>query len=147
MKKTTSLPKLWTDYFIYDKANDNVVQFSSGLIVIFDTIEEAQSVCLGNESVITYEELPNIWRCEILKQVERESLRRDAPIGDNEIVSAKRLLKAAGYYTDNLWCINDVQSLHKCTDEEAMEILGKAMTNESTMEQVWFSIKTFSEIN
>ncbi|SED11667.1 hypothetical protein SAMN04489761_4323 [Tenacibaculum sp. MAR_2009_124] len=44
------------------------------------------------------------------------------------------------YQTENLWQIQDVQSKYNCTDEEAMETLEAALTNEATMDQIWFAI-------
>jgi hypothetical protein len=58
----------------------------------------------------------------------------------HEIIEAKELLKRAGFFTDNLWCNEDVQAKFKCTDEEAQNVLDKAMRNEATMEQIWFAI-------
>jgi hypothetical protein len=57
-----------------------------------------------------------------------------------EIEQAKQTLKDAGYFVDNLWHIDDVKSNFNCTDEKAQEILNFALTNEATMEQIWFSI-------
>lgn len=62
----------------------------------------------------------------------------------NKIEEAKKLLKDNGYYVDNLWHIDDVKSLKEdITEEKAQEVLDLALTNEATMEQIWFSIKEF----
>ena len=53
---------------------------------------------------------------------------------------AKKYLKSLGYQTYNLWHIQDVQSIFNCTDEDAMEVLIKALTNDATMEQIWLAI-------
>jgi hypothetical protein len=57
-----------------------------------------------------------------------------------EIQSAKAILESHGYFTDNLWSIQDVQSNYLCTAEQAQEILETALTNEATVEQIWFAI-------
>jgi hypothetical protein len=57
-----------------------------------------------------------------------------------ELQQARKVLKNAGYQTDNLWQINDVKGRYNCTDEEAMEMLIEALTNETTMEQIWLAI-------
>ena len=54
----------------------------------------------------------------------------------------KSELKKLGYYVDNLWSINDIKDKYKCTDEQAQTILDKALTNEATMEQIWYVIDT-----
>ncbi len=56
------------------------------------------------------------------------------------IEQAKNVLRKAGYYVDNLWSIPDVQSKFNCDDETAMEVLNSALTNDATMEQIWFAI-------
>ena len=57
-----------------------------------------------------------------------------------ELQQARQVLKDAGYQTDNLWHIADVKGNYNCTDEEAMEMLIEALTNETTMEQIWLAI-------
>ena len=66
---------------------------------------------------------------------------------DYRIGLAKSLLKEEGYFVDNLWTTFDVQSSVECTDDEAMDILYHAMTNESVMEHIWFAIKDYALIN
>ena len=56
------------------------------------------------------------------------------------IAGAKKFLEEQGYYTENLWHINDVKDNWECTDEQAQKVLHQALRNEWTMEQVWFSI-------
>jgi hypothetical protein len=48
--------------------------------------------------------------------------------------------------TENLWSIHDVKSLYDCTDEQALHILHKALTNDATMEQIWYAIKERAEM-
>lgn len=61
------------------------------------------------------------------------------------IESAKQFLKDNGYYTDNLWCVEDVKSKYECTAEQAQEVLDGALNNEATMEQIWFAIEVEAE--
>ena len=62
------------------------------------------------------------------------------------VEQAKEVLKANGYFVDNLWNVVDVRSKFNCTDEQAQYILDKSLTNEATMEQIWFSIGEFGRI-
>ena len=62
------------------------------------------------------------------------------------IESAKKVLKENGYFVDNLWHVDDVRGKYKCSDDVAQSTLYNAMTNEATMEQVWFSIDEFASI-
>jgi len=62
-----------------------------------------------------------------------------------QIEEAKKLLEANGYQVANLWCVADVQGKFKCTDKEALEILESALTNDATMEQIWFAIDFHAE--
>lgn len=51
-----------------------------------------------------------------------------------------------GYYqTENLWCVEDVTENYDCTDEEALELLELALTNDATMEQIWFALHFHAE--
>lgn len=58
----------------------------------------------------------------------------------------KNELSRRGFFTDNLWCVEDVKSRYIVTDDEAQEVLDKSLTNEATMEQIWLSIETFCEM-
>jgi hypothetical protein len=62
-----------------------------------------------------------------------------------EIEKAKQVLRDAGYFVDNLWHRYDVQQNYDCTDEEAMEILESALTNEYTQEQIFDAIDDSAE--
>ena len=56
----------------------------------------------------------------------------------NEIEQAKKTLRDAGYFTDNLWHIEDVKyRFDECDDETAQTILESALTNESTMQHIF----------
>jgi hypothetical protein len=56
------------------------------------------------------------------------------------VEEAKEVLRANGYFVDNLWHVDDVKLRYNCDDEVAQDILDRALTNDATMEQVWFSI-------
>lgn len=58
----------------------------------------------------------------------------------DKIEQAKKTLRDAGYFTDNLWHIDDVKSRYECDNETALEILDNALTNDATMEYIWFAI-------
>jgi len=58
----------------------------------------------------------------------------------NDIENAKQLLKANGYFVDNLWQTEDVTMNHECTEEQAQTILDRALTNEATYQQIWEAI-------
>lgn len=48
-----------TDYVLYDRANDHVLQFEkSGEPIIFGTRQEAEEDCRGNEEVVKCTDLP-----------------------------------------------------------------------------------------
>jgi len=62
------------------------------------------------------------------------------------VEEAKAFLKSQGFFTDNLWHVDDVKSKFNCDDDEAQYILEQSLTNEATMEQIWFSIREFGEM-
>jgi hypothetical protein len=64
----------------------------------------------------------------------------------SEIEKAKAILREAGYFTDNLWHIDDVKLRFDVTDdEEAQEILEQALTNDWIMEQIHYGIGEAAE--
>jgi hypothetical protein len=58
----------------------------------------------------------------------------------------KEELSKRGFFTDNLWSVEDVKSKFVVTDDEAQEVLEKSLTNEATMEQIWLSIGIFGDM-
>jgi len=57
------------------------------------------------------------------------------------VEKAKEVLRREGYFVDNLWHIDDIQYRYNCDDDsQAQEILNAALTNEATMNQIWFAI-------
>ena len=60
-----------TDYVIYDKANDHVIQFGDGEVVIFGDIYDAENDCRGNECVMKCTDLPKHWQETILNQIQQ----------------------------------------------------------------------------
>lgn len=62
-----------TDYVIYDRANDHVVQWeSNGDMVIFGDKAEADEDCHGNEEVIPCTELPAHHQEKLIIQINKE---------------------------------------------------------------------------
>jgi hypothetical protein len=64
----------------------------------------------------------------------------------DEIQKAKAILREAGYFTDNLWHVDDVKSRYEgCDDAKAQEILDYVLTNERLVEDIseliWLEIQ------
>ena len=57
-----------------------------------------------------------------------------------DLKEARKILRDAGYYVDNLWTVEDVTQNYKCTREQAQDVLDRAMSNEATMNQIFLSI-------
>jgi len=62
-----------------------------------------------------------------------------------EIAKAKEILSKHGYYVGNLYQAEDVQSIYECTDDQAIDVLDKALDNDGTANEIWESIRYFSE--
>lgn len=58
----------------------------------------------------------------------------------NDVATARAFLKSKGYFTENLWCVDDVTQNYKCSNDVAYDVLDKAMSNEATINQVFFAI-------
>jgi len=63
----------------------------------------------------------------------------------NKIEEAKKILEEQGYFIRNLWHVDDVKGMFRCTDEEAQDVLDDALTNDATMEQIWLAIGIVGE--
>jgi len=63
------------------------------------------------------------------------------------IESARQVLRDAGYFTGNLWHVNDVKDKFECEDDTAQEILQLALTNAYTIEGIHYSIQHLAELN
>lgn len=63
-----------TDYVIYDKNNDNVLQDSYGRVLIFGNKSEAEEDLYTNECVIPCTELPKHWQEKILEQINQDTI-------------------------------------------------------------------------
>ncbi len=53
---------------------------------------------------------------------------------------ARKFLAEQGFFTGNLWHIEDVTSFWECSDKDAYKVLEMALTNEYTMSQIYESI-------
>jgi hypothetical protein len=49
-------------------------------------------------------------------------------------------LESRGYFTKNLWKVNDVKSIFNVTDEEAQRVLYTSLTNERIVSEIWDEI-------
>ena len=63
------------------------------------------------------------------------------------VEEAKEFLKSKGYFVGNLWHIEDVKTNYPCSEEQAQEVLSKALQNEATIDQIWFAINSVAEDN
>lgn len=61
------------------------------------------------------------------------------------VEQAKQVLKDNGYFVDNLWSVRDVQDMYECTEEQAQEVLDRALTNGHIVSEIFYSIQVASE--
>tara|TARA_R100000664_G_C2728901_1_gene120023 strand:+ start:304 stop:501 length:198 start_codon:yes stop_codon:yes gene_type:complete len=59
------------DYVLYDRANDSLLKFDNGEIVLYGDKNEAMEDCYGNEEVIQFENLPKDKQKEIINQLNK----------------------------------------------------------------------------
>lgn len=62
-----------------------------------------------------------------------------------DVLFARELLNKRGYAVTNLWHVDDVTQNYKCTEEQAQEVLYKALTNDYTMSTIWEAIDVVAE--
>jgi hypothetical protein len=82
-----------------------------------------------------------------LLQYLEPQFENDEPQDDFRVEHAKQVLRDAGYFVDNLWHTDDVKSRYLCDDDDAHHVLENALTNEATMEQIWFAIHMVADDN
>lgn len=58
---------------------------------------------------------------------------------------AKKFLRTQGYYTDNLWHINDVFNVRECDDDQAMQTLKNAFACEFLNEEIHNAISSAAD--
>jgi len=58
---------------------------------------------------------------------------------------AREFLAEQGFFTGNLWHIDDVTSSYECSDKDAYKVLEMALTNEYLMEQIADTIYLVAE--
>jgi len=56
-------------------------------------------------------------------------------------------LTRRGYYTGNLWCIDDVQGRFEATDDEAQDVLDDALQGSWIIEQIFECIDDCAKEN
>ena len=66
-----------------------------------------------------------------LKDISSEDLRQE--------------LQLRGYYTKNLWHVDDVMQFHDCTSEYAMRLLDFVLTSEHITDEVFRDIDALIE--
>ena len=119
---------------IYDYESKRIDEYNDKLVVLLHQINnpliEAQLQSLfkwyGNARAIkskAYQEMKGI----DLKNVSEQDLRDE--------------LQLRGYFTDNLWHINDVDRLYDVEQDDALYILNDALTNEWITEQIFSKIE------
>lgn len=63
-----------------------------------------------------------------------------------EVEKAKEVLRQAGFFTGNLWHVDDVKGQFQIfDDEDAQDVLNDALTNEWVMEQIHYAIDDVAE--
>lgn len=78
-------------------------------------------------------------------QPNENELNKESVWLKDDVKKAIKLLRDNGYYVDSLYHIDDVQSHYDCENEIAQEILGMAIDNDGTANQIWESITYMAE--
>ena len=57
------------------------------------------------------------------------------------MAKSRNFMQFAGYYTQYLWHTKDVTARFHCTEEEAHEVLNKAMASDTVMQTIFEAIE------
>ena len=63
----------------------------------------------------------------------------------DKVTECLNYLESQGFYVFNMWHVQDVQTKFDCTDEEAQELLEKAVSGEVIIEMINDRISTFGD--
>jgi len=63
----------------------------------------------------------------------------------SKIETAKKYLESQGYFTANLWHVDDVKQSYDVSDEEALDVLEDAMTSDWVTSQIFEAIDIVAE--
>ena len=63
-----------------------------------------------------------------------------------DVFNAREVLKKHGYYTNNLWHVEDVTQVHPMSDEEAYVVLDRVMRGEGTVQCIHDTIDIVVDI-
>ena len=80
-----------------------------------------------------------------ISQPNENELNKESVWLKDDVKKAIKLLRDNGYYVDSLYNIDDVKSHYECENEIAQEILGIAIDNDGTANQIWESITYMAE--
>jgi hypothetical protein len=64
----------------------------------------------------------------------------------NDVFNAREILRKHGYYTHNLWHVDDVTQVHPMSEEKAYEVLDKVMRGEGTVQCIQETIDIIVDI-
>ena len=87
------------DYVLYDRANNSLVKFDNGDIVLYGDKDEAMEDCYGNEEVIQFEKLPKDKQKEITNQLNIKIMEYNTKIYNEDITIHYHNVKA----DDGIW--------------------------------------------
>lgn len=74
-----------------------------------------------------------------------QSLLELIEYGKEKLPSVSFPEEVKGCYTNNLWHVDDVKQTYNCTDEEALEILDNALTDERITSEIFEEIDSIAE--
>lgn len=103
----------------------------------------------GTEGIIKEDEKRDpmkISKVISLLKGEEKSEYRDIHRKEEYLQECKEALKKAGYFTDNLWSVEDVKTKFDVDDDKAQEILYETFANPATYDQIWASMEVAGKV-
>jgi hypothetical protein len=64
----------------------------------------------------------------------------------SKIDTAKKYLESQGYFTANLWHVDDVKQSYDVSDEEALYVLEEVMTGDNINQDIFENIDIISDL-
>lgn len=114
-------------------------------VVFFET----KSGAAYSEKVATFETEELFIACLPILEKEAEKERyqvTESMCSETYSNEAKKDLESHGYYTENMFNVNDVKTVFNCTDEQAKDVLKKVLDNPTLKALINESIVTVGEL-
>ena len=123
------------EYVIYNRALDNMLRFTTGEVIIYGKKQEAVDDLYGDEEVVLIKDL-SLRNQQIISDQLEETPILGGRMKELSTEDLRNELAERGFQTANLWHVDDVMDIYKCSDIDAMDVIRRALNHQGVMEYI-----------